>query len=146
MRSTCVLVLPVLAAALAGGCSTGPALGKVSGSVTLDGKPLTRGTITFETAGQRPATGRIENGQIVETTTYKTGDGVPVGAHKVSISATEDAASAVADDPGKGKAPGGNYMMGKSLIPSRYNDPSTSDLTADIKTGTNPLEFKLSSK
>lgn len=145
MRTLFVLAIPILVA-LATGCSGRGGLAKVSGTVTLDGKPLPKGTLTFETTGQRPAMARVENGQIVEATTYKTGDGVPVGLHKVSISAFEDAASAVVDDPGKGKAPAANYMMGKSLLPARYNDPSTSDLTADIKAGSNALEFKLTSK
>src|SRR5205085_3181280 len=123
MRTFCVLALPALAA-LAAGCSGGPKLGQVSGTVTLDGKPLPKGTLTFETTGQRPATARVENGQIVEATTYKAGDGVPVGTHKVAVAAFEDAASAVVEDPGKGKVPGANYMMGKSLVPARYNDPN----------------------
>jgi hypothetical protein len=146
MRPSTFLAIPALAAALAAGCSGGPTLGKVTGTVTLDDKALPKGTITFETAGQRPATARVENGQIVEATTYKAGDGVPVGSHTLSISAFDDAASAVADDPGKGKAPGSNYMTGKSLVPARYNDPSTSGLTAVIKPGSNPLELKLTSK
>ncbi len=36
-------------------------------------------------------------------------------------------------------------MSGKSLIPSGYNDPTTSGLTADIVAGENSVEFKLSS-
>jgi hypothetical protein len=128
------------------GCSGRPPLAKVKGKVTLDDKPLAKGTIIFETAGQRPATGRIENGEIVEISCYQTGDGVPVGSHKVAISATEDAASAVVENPGGGKAPGGNYMSGKSLIPLYYNDPNMSGLTAEIKPGDNMLEFKLKSQ
>jgi hypothetical protein len=129
------------------GCSNGPILGTVKGTVFLDDKPLPKGTITFETPGQRPATAEIENGQIVNVTTYKPGDGVPVGTHKVAIAATTEPASAVVPNPGQaGKAPSADYMSGKSLIPNRYNDPTTSTLTAEIKAGENVLEFKLTSK
>jgi hypothetical protein len=114
--------------------------------VTLNGQPLARGTIRFETTGERPATAVVENGQIVEATTYKTGDGVPIGSHKVAVFANADAASAVVDDPGKAPPPGANYMSGKSLIPARYNDPEKSGLSAEIKSGENVVEFKLSSE
>src|SRR5262245_23665884 len=116
MRLMIVLAIPALVV-LAAGCSGGPKLAKVTGTVTLDGKPIPKATLTFEAVGQRPASVRVENGQVVEATTFKPGDGVPVGSHKVSVSAFEDASSAVVDDPGKGKAPGANYMMGKSLLP-----------------------------
>lgn len=131
---------------LSNGCSRGPALAPVKGTVTIDGSPLAKGTIIFEASGQRPATARVENGQIVEVTTYKTGDGAPVGSHKVAISANEDGASAVVENPGEAKVPDANYMSGKSLIPARYNDPNTSGLTAEIKRGDNVLEFKLTSQ
>ena len=123
------------------GCGSGrPPLGRVTGTVTFDGKPLASGTITFETQGRRPATGRIEKGQIVEMTTYDTGDGVPVGSHKVAIWAMEEAGSAIVANPGEGKMPD---MSGKSLIPAKYNDPNTSQLTAEIKSGENVVSFQL---
>jgi hypothetical protein len=37
-------------------------------------------------------------------------------------------------------------MSGKSLIPAAYNDPSTSQLTAEIQKGENTIEIKLSSR
>lgn len=136
----------ILLASVLSGCGGGPKLAAVKGTVTLDDKPLVKGTITFETEGQRPATGRIVNGEIVELTTYKAGDGVPLGAHRVAITATADAASAVTPDPGKGKGPGADYMVGKSLIPEAYNDPVRSKLTAQVEAGENTVAFKLSSK
>jgi hypothetical protein len=145
MKTFCFTLLTLSLLPLTNGCSGKASLAHVKGTVTLDGKPLAKGTIIFETAGQRPATGRIENGEIVDVTCYKTGDGAPIGSHKVAISAAEEAASAVVENPGDAKAPGPNYMSGKSLIPSRYNDPSASGLTAVIKRGENVLEFKLTS-
>jgi hypothetical protein len=126
------------------GCSTGPEMAPVKGKVTLDGKPLAKGTIRFEAPGHRAATGKIEDGEIVEMTTYKPNDGAPVGSHKVAIWATADAAPAVVTNPGQGKV-GENYMSGKSLIPAKYNDPATSGLTADIPSGGGTVSFELSS-
>src|SRR5262245_53602644 len=88
---------------LCAGCSSGVPMATVKGTVTLDGKPLAKGTIRFESAGQRPATGQIVNGNIVELTTYKPGDGVPIGSHKIAVWAMEEAASAVVPNPGEGK-------------------------------------------
>jgi hypothetical protein len=146
MKSPVLVAIAATLLALISGCSGKAPLAKVKGTVTLNGQPLAKGTIIFETPGQRPATGRIENGQIVEVTCYTTGDGVPVGSHKVAIAATDEAASAVVANPGDAKAPGANYMTGKSLIPAHYNDPSASGLTAEIKRGENVLEFKLVSE
>jgi len=130
---------------LLGGCDS-VKQGTIEGTVTLDGKPLASGTITFESPNARPASARIENGRIVGGTTLKEGDGIPLGTHRVAIAANEDAASAEVADPGKAKAPGANYMVGKSLIPTAYNNPETSGLTATIVAGNNVLKFELSSK
>jgi len=116
----------------------------LKGTVTLDGKALTKGTIRFESPNHRPATGKIVNGEIVELTTFTDGDGVPVGPQKVAIWAAEDADSAVVANPGESKK-GANYMSGKSLIREIYNNPDTSGFTAEIKPGENVVEFKLSS-
>lgn len=127
------------------GCSGGrPPLAKVKGIVTLDGKPLPYGTVTFEAAGLRPATAKIVNGEFTEVTTYDAGDGAPVGTHRVAVTANAEPGSAVVANPGDTKgAPAAGYMSGKSLIPAAYNDPATSKLTAEIKAGENVVEFKL---
>lgn len=128
------------------GCSDRPKMAKVRGTVTLDGQPLAKGSVIFEAANARPATGTIVNGEIVTVGTYDTDDGAPVGQHKVAISATEDAGSAGAANPGEASKPGADYMSGKSLIPAMYNDPNSSGLSADIKPGENKVKFELSSK
>jgi hypothetical protein len=125
------------------GCNSGPAMAPVKGTVTHDGKPLAKGTIRFESPNHRAATGNIVNGQIVEVTTFKTNDGVPIGAQKVAIWAMEEAASAVVANPGEASKVGANYMSGKSLLHADYNNPDTSGLSADIKSGMNDLKFEL---
>jgi hypothetical protein len=145
-----LVALAAISAVVLPGCHSDQAkLGSVTGKVTLDGKPIAKGSIIFESPGQRPAVGRISDGAIVEVTTYDTGDGAPIGHHLVAISATEDAASGSTADtanPGEIKKTSANYMSGKSLLPTHYNAPKTSGLTADIKMGENSVEFDLSSK
>ncbi|WP_435020473.1 hypothetical protein TA3x_001848 [Tundrisphaera sp. TA3] len=138
---------PILA--LAGCGPAHPGLAKVAGTVTLDGKPLPRGTIVFEAPDERPAIGQIEGGSIAEVTTYEPGDGAPQGRVKVAITANEDppaGGSAEVANPGDRKKMPANYMSGKSLIPGRYNDPGTSGLSAEIKPGENTVRFDLSSR
>lgn len=141
----CALAALALCSALVAGCSDRPKLAKVKGTVTLDGKPLPYGTVTFEAKGLRSATGKIVNGEITNVTTYDPGDGAPVGSHRVVVTANAEPGPAVAVNPGDTKAPKGDYMSGKSLIPAAYNDPATSGLTAEIIPGENTVEFKLSS-
>lgn len=144
----CALLLALLICPLTlTGCSDKPKMAKVKGTVTLDGKPLPFGTVTFEAKGLRSATGKIVNGEITEVTTYDPGDGAPVGSHRIAVTANAEPGSAVQANPGDppAKAPKGDYMSGKSLIPSAYNDPATSGLTADITSGENNVELKLSS-
>src|SRR5262245_15223070 len=111
----CCFALAILCLLMAG-CSDRPKLGKVRGKVTLDGQPLAKGSITFESSDARPATGTIVNGQIVSVGTYDGDDGAPLGQHKVAISATEDAGTNVAANPGEASGRPADYMSGKSLI------------------------------
>lgn len=120
--------------ALLGGCggaqSQQSPLGKVTGTVEYNGKPLPQGTIAFISEKARPASGKIKDGQIIEVTTYTSDDGAPIGKHKVTITAV--------DNPNADM-----YTKTKSLIPVKYNDPNKSGLTAEIKTGDNALKFDL---
>ncbi|MBN9118689.1 MAG: hypothetical protein J0I06_05955 [Planctomycetes bacterium] len=141
VRRACALVV---LSALVAGCSDRPKLAKVKGTVTLDGKPLPFGTVTFEAKGLLPATGKIVNGEITEVTTYDPGDGAPVGGHRIAVTANAEPGPAVVANPGEtAKAPKGDYMSGKSLIPSAYNNPDTSGLSAEVKSGENTVEIKL---
>lgn len=142
-RGACVAILAITAVAC--GPSHPPVL-PISGMVTLDGQPVESGKLTFETPGQRPATGVIRNGEIVEMTTFEFNDGAPPGNHSVAVFVVKENYNYVAPD-NPGAASGSASMQVTSLIPKRYNDPATSDLTADVTyDGENHFEFALSSK
>lgn len=141
----CALLALTIGSGFLAGCSDRPKLAKVKGTVTLDGKPLPYGTVTFESKGLRSATGKIVNGEITNVTTYEPGDGAPVATHRVVVTANAEPGPAVVANPGDQKAPKGDYMSGKSLIPAAYNNPDTSGLTAEVTAGENSVELKLSS-
>ena len=123
-----VLVAAIL---LAGGCrrAAGPVKHAVSGTVTLDGKPLANGDVTFyPVAGNLPAAaGKLQDGRY----TFRT----VAGEHRVVIRAVSDKPiiTSPVDPP-----------VYESIVPARYNDAST--LTADVTpTGPNRFDFDLSS-
>ncbi|MBA2113214.1 hypothetical protein [Bremerella alba] len=147
--SECFLVpLGMVAVYLvAGGCSHQSNLGSVHGTVTYDGKPLKRGAIIVEVEGNRPSHGQIEDGQILNLSTFTANDGVPVGEAKVAVNsfAEPDLANHLAANLPSDRPPEtGNIVSGKNQIPLRYANPATSGLTATIKPGENDLSFDLS--
>jgi hypothetical protein len=141
-----VKVLALAAAILAGGCGPSrPPTAQVTGRVTLDGRPLARGSLCFEAPGMRPATARIEDGRIVAATTHTEGDGLPVGRLAVAVFAREERVADPASNPGQA-AFAADSMTGRSLLPRRYNDPATSGLMVTINPGENTLELALESQ
>ena len=131
MRSTPILVLLMLPLALLLGCGGGgPETAPVAGTVHYAGNPLAQGEISFHpNDGQRPAYGKIEDGNIVDVRTADE-EGVIVGNCQVAVKSIEEAPDM--------------YTPSKSLIPQLYADPKKSGLTAEIKAGrTNQVELEL---
>lgn len=124
------------------GCSRGPTMGQVTGTVNYRGKPLPHGTILFEVSGHLLSRGEIKDGKIVNVTTTKQGDGVPVGHALVSINSIAEATIAPTRKSETGGTEGG-MLQGQDLIPVRYSTPTTSGLTATIEPGMNELDFDL---
>ncbi|HEY2787265.1 MAG TPA: metallophosphoesterase [Fimbriiglobus sp.] len=114
----------------------------VRGKLTLDGKPLANAIVTF-TQTERKAGSRAvsadgitaEDGSFA-LTTYSKFDGAPDGPCKVTITANN-------------RRPGGLIVDEKDVLklPTKYGKASTTPLKATVeKTGTNELNFDLSSK
>src|SRR5215213_7297166 len=89
----CCLVLVASASLLAGcgGDPSKPKLGRVSGTVTYKGQPVTKGLVTFvpvggagATTGQS-ATGEIGKGGSFALSTFANGDGAVLGEHIVLV-------------------------------------------------------------
>lgn len=146
--SAALLLAAVVAAA---GCGEGrPELAPVEGVVSFAGKPVEQGIITFYPAAGRPATGSLGPGGRYRLTTYESGDGALVGAHKVVIEAAivrnatpppksfaeEVSQSQVARPAAAPKV--------EWLAPEKYSQIATSDLQAEVKPGDNVIDFNLS--
>jgi len=120
-----------LAACCLAGCrgETGPAKYTVSGTVTLDGKQLSNGDVSFyPVAGNLPAAaGKLQDGRY----TFR----AVAGQHRVVIRAVSDKPIITSPiDPPR-------Y---ESIVPARYNDATT--LAAEVQTtGSNHFDFALES-
>ena len=79
----------VLAGCLVLGCSRGPSLVPVSGTVTVDGKPLQAGAVLVAPMGGRAAGGRIGADGRFTLSTWQPEDGVVAGSHRVEVIATK---------------------------------------------------------
>jgi len=116
------------------GPSSGPALGTVSGTVTLDGQPLPNAMVSFYPNEQgRSSHGTTDaDGQYqLKFTGFK--DGAMVGQHTVKI---ETGVQMSEDAPSAPKR--------QTQLPEIYNE--NSELGAEVTRGSNTFDFDLSSK
>jgi len=114
------------------GC--GGNLASVSGTVTLDDKPLETGTVTFRPVAGGPAGyGEIRSGSYRVKT--GTDSGLAPGEYQVSVMATGPAPPATPQNP---------EPIPPSLIPDKYASPQTSGLkfTVSPSGGTFNIELK----
>ena len=113
------------------GCGDGK-VASVSGTVTLDNKPLNKAQITFRPVGKgRPSTGFTdENGYYYLQYTTKQ-NGAEIGEHTVSIT------TGVEGD-------GGEIKDIPETVPAKYNSETT--LKKEVTSGSNTIDFDLTSK
>ena len=136
---------------LAVGCHRGPELARVTGTVTAGGKPVTAGTISFVPAAGKAAVGAIGPDGRYSLTTMKPDDGAHVGNYKVTIHATTVGAGttgyASLDDEIKG-AKRQALVPGKVewIVPERFSQLATTDLTATVNPGIQTIDFNLPAK
>jgi hypothetical protein len=107
----------------------------VQGKITYRGKPLSSGTIMFVPKDDRPsAVGEIQPDGVYRLTTYRENDGAVLGDHAVMITAVEDNAN---------KLPEERSGLPQLLIPLKYASHTESGLTAEVKAGSNSIDFTL---
>jgi hypothetical protein len=124
---------------LSSGCgSGGPALHGVSGKVSLDGKPITQGSITFvPSAGTKGPSGgsSIENGKYQ----VPRDKGLVSGTYRVEIRSQRSTGKKT---PAQSPSPPGTMMDEmKEAVPVEFNSAST--LEVEIPAPKNQLDFDL---
>ena len=125
-------VFVAVAVCCVAGCGGGD-LGRVSGTVTLDGQPLADALVSFYPEDGRPSMGTTDADGNYDLSFTPTEAGAMIGNHIVRIT--------VAQVEGEGEEGG---RLPKETIPAKYN--SKSELKAEVKPGKNRnVNFDLSS-
>lgn len=132
--SRLAVALLFLSVAVAG-CEgpTGPPFAKVTGKVTLDGKPLSDGNVFFfpEREGQS-SYGGIQSDGSYELYCVEQ-PGAVVGRHRVSVEGPQPIS-----DP--------NAVQPKNPVPERYSLPETSGIVKEVTNSDNVINLELTSK
>lgn len=131
--SMLLVVIATISALL--GCSGGQE-SAVEGVVTLDGSPLSRGSVTFVPVEQgASATAEIGPDGRYEARTA-TAVGLSPGEYLVTVRAREDAIP----NPG-----GGAPAPGKLITPEKYGNSATSGFRFSVNPGDNEINLDLKS-
>ena len=119
-------LIVVLVLSTIGGCSRQPPTYVVHGTVVYpDGKPLTEGTVEFETTHENQlitATGEINSDGTFQVGTFEANDGAVAGQHRVAV-ISEYQISTGFERPG---------MIPPPPIDPKFRDFDTSGLTFEI--------------
>jgi hypothetical protein len=134
----------LLLAFLVAGCG-GPATGTVSGKVSYKDTPLKGGRVTFVCAGNKSASGEID-----EEGKY-TIEKVPVGEAKIVVETEylkprvrQYQYTAPADNKGDYKPPDFAANAKKYVqIPDKYTDADNTDKKLTVKSGSQQFDIKL---
>jgi hypothetical protein len=136
LRHPTLMRLPLVgicasALCVAAGCGGGPSKpsATVSGEVLFEGKPVEAGMVNFES----PATGMATQAPL-RSGSFQFPQPVPLGSYKVSIAPPPDPPPV----PGQTQPP-----ADPKDIPKKYRSITTSDLTAEVKSGGAPFKFEL---
>ena len=122
-----IAILVCLHAVIGCGSSQRAEMRKVSGMVTLDGRPLTSGYVLFVPDRGRAAKGIIQSDGTYTLGTYSSADGAALGTHRVTVICREETPPVQEEDVGIEIS-----SPGRSLIPEHYSEPATSGLTFDV--------------
>ena len=109
------------------------------GIVTLDGKAVPRGMVSFHLVSGGPAAYATigDDGRYVIRTGRE--EGLPAGEYQVSVTANEAPAKAQSDK-------GGPPAPGKAITPEWYRMKETSGLKFTVKPGKNEINLELTNK
>ena len=125
---TQMLVSITLCTVLPAGCNRIQRLptAPTKGIVRIDSRPVPEAQVTFTPERGRSASAQTTSDGAFLLTTYETGDGAIVGAHRVTVTARE---------AGEMNTPGapGIARPGKSLVPEHYGNTATSGLKYDVR-------------
>ncbi len=115
------------------GGTSGPDLGRVSGTVTLGGNPLPDALVTFDPEGEgSPSTATTDASGRYELMYTADRKGAIVGKHKVTVSTFRQQSN-----------PDGTTTMIPEKVPAEYTSVSTTSLVKEVKAGSQSIPIDL---
>ncbi len=128
------LVLTFIAMGCGGTPDDTPELGTVSGTVTLDGSPVPKATVTFKPEeGGRPSSGTTDDQGYYELQYSLSSSGAVPGKHMVRITTATTITNEAGED-----------VDVPETIPAKYN--TESELTEEVKPTSQTIDFELKSE
>ena len=123
---------------LVAGCNSGTFDADVSGTITLDGKPVAPGVVSFSAVerGKNASRGKIDSqGRYFLVTRHERG--IDPGDYRVAVLVYEKG-----DPPGPGERAPANLPP---LVPEKYLSVDTSGLAFTVEPGSNTIDIALTS-
>lgn len=130
--TSCILTAVILLSAGCGANDYGD-LGRVTGTVTMDGAPLPKAQVVFSPESGRPSMGITDSEGKYQLFYIRDTQGAVPGTHRVEITTLREPVSDTED-----------ITPVKEPIPAKYNAKTT--LTVQVEPGDNTLDFPLESK
>ena len=137
VRKPTVHVLAVLTMLATTGCgrrNDHPPTYPVNGTVTLDGEPVSFGGVRFISEIGWLAKSRIQSDGSYTLGTFEDDDGAMAGSYRVSLQVREISVEETSMH---------HAMLGRSLIPEKYQDAKTSGLEFEVVAGENQFDLEL---
>ncbi len=146
-----LLAVALLAIPLCGfGCSGvgddgRPSRYPVTGTVTMNGEPVANANVNFQLVdGSGSAVGVTDSQGRYELTSFVPGDGAVPGEYQVTV--TKFSQLTPSPDVSEDDAdydPDAPAMVPENLLPERYANPATSELTATVTESPNMIDLEL---
>jgi hypothetical protein len=112
---------------LGSACDRSPTIVPVSGKISIDGKPVTAGSIQVYPKNYRAASAKIEQDGSFKLQTFKDFDGCVLGEHGVTVFSNETI----------------NDKSSRYYVPERYSQIETSDVKIAINGPQSDLQIHL---
>jgi hypothetical protein len=133
-----ILMMMMIVFLAATGCSR---QAEVGGVVTLDGRPLPTGVVTFTPVSAGPSGYATIHADGMYTVQTGAAAGLPPGDYVITVAANGPPAGDA--EPGPGPFSDGIRPL---VTPQRYADPAQSPLRATLESGTQELRLVLTSE
>jgi len=129
-------IMPLMLLATLVGCG-GTYDSTVSGTVTMDGNSVPRGTVAYHPSNGGPAAYALIESDGAYTIRTGREDGLPSGQYQVTV---------ISNEPSVETKDGRPPPPGKAITPVWYKTKETSGLTFTVESGSNTIDLPLTSK